>query len=96
MEELLKFYRKVVGGNIISFNIVDYPWNKDPVTIREDYLGYDHHYTFCYDTVYGKGRKKDAGDKIDSIEELEESFNKGNVNNNNQKVLLSKFIDIIS
>ncbi len=96
MEDLLKFYRKVVGGNIISFNIVDYPWNKDPVTIREDYLGYDHHYTFCYNTVYGKGRKRDAGNKIDSIEELEESFNRGNVNKNNQKVLLSKFIDIIS
>lgn len=96
MENLLKFYRKVVGGNIISFNIVDYPWNEEPVTIKENYLGYDHHYTFCYETVYGKGGKKDMGGKIDSIEELEETFNKGNVNRNNQKVLLSKFIDIIS
>jgi len=96
IEDLLKFYKKVVGGNVISFNIVNYWYEKEPIHIKENYLGYDNYYTFSYDNVYGSSKRTKFDGHIDSVEELQKKFNTNNVNKNNQKVLLSKFIDIIS
>ena len=82
--------------NVISFNVVNYWYDEEPVIIKENYLGYDNYYTFSYDNVYGSSKKTKFDGHIDSVEELQKKFNTNNVNKNNQKVLLSKFIDIIS
>lgn len=103
LKNILKFYKKVIGGNIIGFNITNrsyygYEVVKDTIDILEDWNGYDHHYTFSFSSIYGDVAKSLKKDKEipKSVEDLESNFNKKGVAKNNEKLLLSKFIDIIS
>lgn len=106
LKSILKFYKKVVGGNIIGFNITNnqyysyssYGSPKSNVEILENWNGYDHHYTFSFNSIYSDIAKLVRRDKEipNNVEELEQNFNKKGVARNNEKILLSKFIDIIS
>lgn len=103
LKNILKFYKKVVGGNIIGFNITNrsyygYEVTKDTIDILEDWNGYDHHYTFSFNSIYedvAKSIKKDK-EAPKSVDDLKSNFNKKGVAKNNEKLLLSKFINIIS
>ena len=100
LENILKFYKKVVGGNIIGFNLVgQHMWTSEPVVIRENFEGYDHHYTFSFQNLFADTKNKSkAKDEQESknVQELEKSFNSKNISKTNEKILLTKFIDIIS
>ena len=103
LKNILKFYKKVVGGNVIGFNITNnhyYSYNnsKNSIEILENWNGYDHHYTFSFNSIYSDIAKLARKDKEipNNVEELEERFNKKGVAKNNEKILLSKFINIIS
>lgn len=101
LKNVLKFYKKVVGGNIIGFDITNSGWYGLPrsnVEVKEDWQGYDHHYTFSFKSIYDDVKKVSRQDKETpkSVEELSSKFNQKGVTRNNEKILLSKFIDIIS
>ncbi len=101
LKNVLKFYKKVVGGNIIGFDITNSGWYGLPrssVEVKEEWQGYDHHYTFSFKSIYDDVKKVNKQDKETpkSIEELSSKFNQKGVTRNNEKILLSKFIDIIS
>lgn len=98
---ILKFYKKVVGGNIIGFDITNSGYFGLPrgnIEVRESWQGYDHHYTFSFKSIYDDVKKTTRQDKETpkSVEELSSKFNEKGVSRNNEKILLSKFIDIIS
>ena len=99
LKNILKYYKKVVGGNIIGFDITNnsYYSPKD-IEIKENWQGYDHHYTFSFSNIFEKSKKysKKNHETPSSVEELQQNFNQGGLNKNNEKILLSKFIDIIS
>ena len=101
LKNVLKFYKKVVGGNIIGFDITNSGWYGLPrrtIDVREDWQGYDHHYTFSFKSIYDDVKKTTRKDKEvpNSLEELSSNFKEKGVSKNNEKILLSKFIDIIS
>lgn len=103
LKNILKFYKKVVGGNIIGFDITNggyygYGSPTSGIEVREDWQGYDHHYTFSFKSIYDDAKKVIRQDKEipKSVEELSSNFNQKGVTRNNEKILLSKFIDIIS
>ena len=101
LKNILKFYKKVVGGNIIGFDITTsgyYGLPRTGIDVREDWQGYDHHYTFSFKSIYDDVKKVTKQDKETprSVEELSSNFSKKGVSRNNEKILLSKFIDIIS
>ncbi len=101
LKSILKFYKKVVGGNIIGFDITNsgyYGLPRTAIDVREDWQGYDHHYTFSFKSIYDDAKKTTKRDKEipKSVEELSSNFNQKGVSKNNEKILLSKFIDIIS
>tara|TARA_B100000123_G_scaffold271752_1_gene252337 strand:- start:3 stop:1097 length:1095 start_codon:yes stop_codon:yes gene_type:complete len=101
LKNVLKFYKKVVGGNIIGFDITNSGWYGLPrrtIDVREDWQGYDHHYTFSFKSIYDDVKKTARKDKEvpKSLEELSSNFKEKGVSKNNEKILLSKFIDIIS
>ena len=101
LKNILKFYKKVVGGNIIGFDITNSGWYGLPrrtIDVREDWQGYDHHYTFSFKSIYDDAKTSTKKDKEipKSVEELSSNFNQKGVSKNNEKILLSKFIDIIS
>ena len=101
LKNVLKFYKKVVGGNIIGFDITNsgyYGLPRTSIDVREDWQGYDHHYTFSFKSIYDDAKKVSKQDKETpkSVEELSSKFNQKGVTRNNEKILLSKFIDIIS
>ena len=101
LKNVLKFYKKVVGGNIIGFDITNSGWYGLPrksIEVREDWQGYDHHYTFSFKSIYDDVKKTTRKDKEvpKSLGELSSNFNEKSISKNNEKILLSKFIDIIS
>ena len=101
LKNVLKFYKKVVGGNIIGFDITNsgyYGLPRSSVEVKEEWQGYDHHYTFSFKSIYDDVKKVSRQDKETpkSVEELSSKFNQKGVTRNNEKILLSKFIDIIS
>lgn len=98
VQSILKFYKKVVGGNIIGFNITNSYYHNEPVFIKEGYDGYDHHYTFSFTNLYNGVSKSilRGKEQSKSVEELTDKFKDLNVSKGNEKILLSKFIDIIS
>ena len=103
LKNVLKFYKKVVGGNVIGFNITNrgyygYDSSKDTIDILENWNGYDHHYTFSFSSIYEDVAKSIKKDKEipKSVDDLKSNFNKKGIAKNNEKLLLSKFIDIIS
>ncbi len=101
LKNILKFYKKVVGGNIIGFDITNsgyYGLPRRSIEVREDWQGYDHHYKFSFKSIYDDVKKTTRKDKEvpKSLEELSSNFNEKGVSKNNEKILLSKFIDIIS
>ena len=74
-------------------------WTSEPVVIRENFEGYDHHYTFSFQNLFADTKNKSkAKDEQESknVQELEKSFNSKNISKTNEKILLTKFIDIIS
>lgn len=99
-KNILQFYKKVVGGNIIGFDINDcsYYSSYEVIQVKENWQGYDHHYTFSFSKIYDDAKRSSKKDQEthNSVEQVEESFNKKSVSKNNEKILLSKFIDIIS
>lgn len=105
LKNILKFYKKVVGGNVIGFDITNsgngyysYGPSTSGIEVREDWQGYDHHYTFSFKSIYDDAKKVIRQDKEvpKSVEDLSSKFNQKSVTKNNEKILLSKFIDIIS
>ncbi len=98
LENILKFYKKVVGGNIIGFDITNGYYLREMVTIRENYFGYDHHYTFSFRSLYENFKyssmKNNENNK--SVEDIRKNFKNLNTSKNDKNLLLSKFIDIIS
>ena len=101
LKNVLKFYKKVVGGNIIGFDITNSGYFGLPrrtIDVREDWQGYDHHYTFSFKSIYDDVKKTARKDKEvpKSLGELSSNFNEKGISKNNEKILLSKFIDIIS
>ena len=101
LKNILKFYKKVVGGNIIGFDITNsgyYGLPRGSIEVREEWQGYDHHYTFSFKSIYDDVKKTTRRDKEipKSVEELSSNFSQKGISKNNEKILLSKFIDIIS
>ena len=101
LKNVLKFYKKVVGGNIIGFDITNsgyYGLPRSNVEVKEGWQGYDHHYKFSFKSIYDDAKKVSRQDKETpkSVDELSSKFNQKGVTRNNEKILLSKFIDIIS
>lgn len=101
LKNVLKFYKKVVGGNIIGFDITNsgyYGLPRRTIDVREDWQGYDHHYTFSFKSIYDDVKKTARKDKEvpKSLGELSSNFKDKGISKNNEKILLSKFIDIIS
>ena len=101
LKSVLKFYKKVVGGNIIGFDITNsgyYGLPRTSIDVREDWQGYDHHYTFSFKSIYDDVKKTTRKDKEvpKSLGELSSNFKDKGISKNNEKILLSKFIDIIS
>ncbi|MBP06144.1 MAG: hypothetical protein CL728_05285 [Chloroflexi bacterium] len=99
LPNILSFYKKVVGGNIIGFDITSqYTYNSNPIVVREDHMGYDHHYTFSFKNLYNESKrmsKKDE-DQSKTLTDIQQNFKGKNVSKSNEKILLTKFIDIIS
>jgi len=101
LKNVLKFYKKVVGGNVIGFDITNsgyYGLPRGSIEVREEWQGYDHHYTFSFKSIYDDVKRSTRKDKEipKSVEELSSNFSQKGVSKNNEKILLSKFIDIIS
>ena len=99
LPHILNFYKKVVGGNIIGFDITSqFTYSSNPIIVRENYSGYDHHYTFSFKNLYNETKrisKKDQ-EETKTLTDIQENFKGKNVSKSNEKILLTKFIDIIS
>lgn len=99
LENVLKYYKKVVGGNIIGFNITNGWFIKNqPIIFKENSEGYDHHYTFSFSNIFEKSSisKRNMEYGSNTMENLQENFRNFNISKNDEKILLTKFIDIIS
>lgn len=99
LKSVLGFYKKVVGGNIIGFDITSqFTYSSEPIIVREDYMGYDHHYTFSFKNLYNETKRMSKKDQQETktLTDIQQNFKGKNVSKSNEKILLTKFIDIIS